>query len=191
MTEQPTIPDLRPVLLRAADQTGRLIEGTSPDDAGRATPCADWDVSALIEHLQGVALRIVTVLEGGPADSVPLRVASPTWAESRSEIDRVLADDELIERMVVVPWGTVPARAAVAMWAGELATHAWDLAVSTGRTDQLDEQLAEAVLPAAQNGIPAEGREHVPFGEVVEVGPDASAYERLVAWEGRDPAWPA
>jgi hypothetical protein len=54
----------------------------------------------------------------------------------------------------------------------------------------LNDALATAALPAYMEKVPAEPRgPEIPFGPVVEVGDDATPYERLVAWTGRDPRW--
>ena len=82
--------------------------------------------------------------------------------------------------------------AALAAYAGELTVHSWDLALAIGRADLLDPALAEAALPAYQAFVPAAPRGgDIPFGPVVEAGPDAGPYERLAAWTGRDPHWNA
>jgi uncharacterized protein (TIGR03086 family) len=186
--------DPRPALASALDQIGRLIEGTDAGDGARPTPCDEWDVATLVEHLQAVVRRIAAVLDGQPFWSVPRTVESTDWvadwATGRAAADTVLADDDMLDREVTVPWGTVTGAGAIGSYIGELTTHAWDLAVATGRAGELDEALALAALPGAMAKIPAEPRgEEIPFGPVVEVGPDATAYERLVAWEGRDPRW--
>ncbi|MFN8195290.1 MAG: TIGR03086 family metal-binding protein [Nocardioidaceae bacterium] len=186
--------DLRPALAASLDQVGRLIETTDPADAARPTPCADWDVAGLVSHLLAVVRRIGVVLDGRPFWSVPRQLESDdwaaTWTSERATTDAVLGDDTLLAREVQVPWGTVTGRQAIGSYIGELTTHAWDLAVATDRTSTLDPALAEAALPGAMAKIPAEPRGgEIPFGPVVETGPDATAYERLVAWEGRDPAW--
>jgi uncharacterized protein (TIGR03086 family) len=81
---------------------------------------------------------------------------------------------------------------AAASYIGELSVHSWDLAMAIGRVDLLDDTLATAALPAYMDKVPAEPRgPEIPFGPVVEVGPDATPYERLVAWTGRDPRWAA
>ncbi len=91
-------------------------------------------------------------------------------------------------RICKLPWGTLPGAGAIAAYTGELTTHSWDLAKATGRTDLLDDSLAEYCLPLVQQFIPADPRGgHVPFGPVVTVAADASAYDKLVAWEGRQP----
>jgi uncharacterized protein (TIGR03086 family) len=186
--------DPRPALASALDQIGRLIGGTDVAQGALPTPCDEWDVATLVEHLQAVVRRIAAVLDGQPFWSVPRTLESSDWAADwaagRAAADAVLADAAVLAREVTVPWGTVSGAAAVGSYIGELTTHAWDLAVATGRTGELDEALADAALPGAMAKIPAEPRgEEIPFGPVVEVGPDATAYERLVAWEGRDPRW--
>ena len=185
--------DPRPLLARALDQAGRLVAATEPADAARPTPCGDWDVATLVGHLQGIVRRIGAVLDGRPALSVPAIWESADWpadwAEGRRGTDAVLADDAVLDTVVTVPWGTVTGRSAIGMYLGELATHAWDLAAATGRVDELDAELAAAALPAALEKIPAGDRAGLPFAPAVEVGPEATPYERLVAWEGRDPHW--
>lgn len=192
-TTLPTLPDLRPELARALDQTGRLIAGTAPDAAGDPTPCDEFDVATLIGHLQAVVRRIGVVIAGEPFDSVPSMRTSVDWvgdwAEGRAVTDAVLAVDANLDRVVRVPWGTAPARLVVASYIGELATHGWDLAVATGRREELDDSLAELALPATLTKIPAERGPGIPFDAVVPVPEDAPVYDRLVAWSGRNPAW--
>jgi uncharacterized protein (TIGR03086 family) len=193
MTTPDTRPDTRPVLAQALDQAGRLVHGTDPADHGLPTPCGDWDVAALTSHLLAVVRRIGAILDGADPALLPriLDSAHPAadWDRERAATDSVLAADDVLDRVVTVPWGTVAGWQAIGSYAGELATHAWDLAVATGRVDQLDQSLAEAVLPSVRQFIPVERGEHIPFAPVVQVEPGASAYDQLVAWEGRDPVW--
>jgi uncharacterized protein (TIGR03086 family) len=188
-----TTPDTRPLLGQALDQTGQLIHGTDPVDVSRPTPCDDWDVAALNSHLLAVVRRIGAILDGADPADLPRTLVSndiaADWDRERAVTDTVLAADDVLDRVVTVPWGTVTGWQAIGSWAGELVTHAWDLAVSTGRVDELDDALAVAVLPGVRQFIPTERGAHIPFAPVVEVGADATAYEQLVAWEGRDPTW--
>jgi uncharacterized protein (TIGR03086 family) len=188
-----TTPDTRPLLARALDQAGRLVVSTDPVDGSRPTPCEDWDVTALTNHLLAVVHRIGAILNGADPATLPRMIesadADADWQRERSATDAVLATGDVLDRVVVVPWGTVTGWQAIGSYAGELTTHAWDLAVATGRTHELDASLANAVLPGVMQYIPAERGEHVPFAPIVEVGTDATAYEQLVAWEGRDPSW--
>lgn len=188
-----TTPDTRPLLDRALDQAGRLVVSTDPADGPRPTPCEDWDVTALTSHLLAVVHRIGAILNGADPAELPRMIETADtdahWQRERSATNAVLAADDVLDRVVVVPWGTVTGWQAIGSYAGELTTHAWDLAVATGRTHELDDSLAGAVLPGVRQYIPTERGEHIPFAPIVEVGTDATAYQQLVAWEGRDPNW--
>ncbi len=188
--------DPRKPLAAALDQAGSLIAAVQPDQAHLPTPCDEYDVSQLIGHLQAVVRRIGVVLDGKPFWSVPREMESTDWIEDwkagRAATEAVLADDAILTREVSVPWGTVPGASAAASYIGELSVHSWDLATAIGRLDLLDDSLATAALPAYMDKVPAEPRgPEIPFGPVVEVGEDATPYERLVAWTGRDPRWAA
>src|ERR1700745_1015986 len=61
----------------ALDQTARLIAAVDASQAGLATPCAEWDVRALVSHLAGQDLRNFLVAARGesadwqaPADEI-------------------------------------------------------------------------------------------------------------------------
>jgi uncharacterized protein (TIGR03086 family) len=82
----------------------------------------------------------------------------------------------------------VPGREVGWGYTQELAVHAWDLATAVHTIDALDPDVADSVIDVVRVLVPATGREHIPFGPVVEVGDDAGPYERLVGWLGRDPA---
>lgn len=190
--------DPRPLLRAAFDQIERLLAATTSEDLTRPTPCTEWDVATLIAHLGGVALRVGGGLRREPLAELP-RFVEPrdlaglraAWQTERARTEESLADDALLEGEIERPFGMVPAPAALAAFVGELATHAWDLAVAIDRTDLLEDELAVHGLEPSRRFIPAHIREMeaVPFEAVVEVAEDAGAYERLAAWAGRDPQW--
>ncbi len=190
--------DPRPLLARALDQVGALVDGTDAADLDRPTPCDDWDVRTLLGHLVAVPRRVAHVGDGGSPFDVPSMVDLPDGEHAaalkaaRAEVDRAWGldgrSDAVLDRMLTVPWGTMPGRAVGFGYIQEFTVHAWDLAVATGRTDELDVGLAETIEPFSRQMVPAETRGGpVPFGPVVEVGADAGPYARLVGWLGRDP----
>lgn len=195
-TQHTPIIDHRPVLARALDQTGVLIATTDPARAGDPTPCSEFDVGALVGHQLAVVQRIGSVVRGEPFSSVPHLIESTDWIAdwdtARTATDVALAEADL-SRVVTLPWGEAPIAAALGTYLSELATHAWDLAVATGRAADLDPAIAEIALPVAKAAIPAEIRQlpGTPFDPVVEVADGAPAYDRLAAWNGRDPGWTA
>ncbi|MGH9064689.1 MAG: hypothetical protein ACRDZQ_07905 [Acidimicrobiales bacterium] len=90
-----------------------------------------------------------------------------------------------------MPWGeTYTGATVVDMYLAELAAHTWDLAAATDRLDRLDSDLAGVAIDGARSMLQPEYRsmgEGSPFGAEVEAPPDATAWERLAAFMGRQP----
>jgi uncharacterized protein (TIGR03086 family) len=181
------------MLALALDQTQAMIDTVGADELDLPTPCPEYDVRTLLGHLMTVVGRINLALTGEDPLTIPTVTPdvtdfAATWKERRTVLDDTLTDPKVLTMICRLPWGTLPGAAAIAAYTGELTTHSWDLAKATGRTTMLDDSLAEYCLPLVHQFIPAEPRGgHVPFGPVIEVAPDAPAYDQLVAWEGRKP----
>lgn len=194
MSETPVDP--RPLLLSAAEQIVGLIGAVRPDQLDGATPCSDYDVRALCGHVVAAIRRATVVAAGGDALSVPPVLEIPDRelaAVAAAQVEQLATawgDDAVLDRMLTLPFGTMPGRAAAAAYSQELTTHAWDLARAVGSVGALRPELAAAVLPMARQFVPAQVRGgRVPFGPVVTADPDAGPYVQLAAWLGRDPAW--
>ncbi|WP_264925208.1 TIGR03086 family metal-binding protein [Streptomyces sp. A012304] len=187
--------DPRPVFARALDQAGKPVAAVSRDELSNRTPCADYDVRALLGHAVSVLHKLVRVGTGGDARDVPDvidGIADDGWAgaftRARSEVERVWADDEKLDRMVTLPWATLPGRDALEAYTHEFTAHSWDLAHATRRLAEPDPDLAARALEAFSKFAPPEDRsEQGPFSPVVVVPDDADIYTRLAAYLGRRP----
>lgn len=179
----------------AADQLAALIALVTPDRLGAPTPCGEWDVRALLGHVVDGTHRTAALGEQGSgarmAEEAPPQVADDGWAvayaEAAARFRAGWADDTTLDGVYTVPWGEVPGRGVVGAEVQETVVHGWDLARAIGAVDHLDERLAEAILPFAEQILPAEPRGGaIPFGPVRPTAPDAGAYVRLAAWLGRE-----
>ncbi len=192
-------PDPRPFFARALDQSGRLVSAVTAADLDRPTPCTEYTVRQLLGHLVAVERRVAHISRGGqPFDVTSLVTDVPddawkqAWTTAREELDAALSEDDVLDRTFAHPAGVFPGRQVIFAYVSEMTVHGWDLAMATGRRDSLDESLAGASLGPTTQFLPAEPRGgHIPFGPVVDVPPDAPAYDRLVGWVGRDPSWTA
>jgi len=64
--------------------------------------------------------------------------------------------------------------------------HTWDLAVATGQEDELDDSVAEQVIPIAHEMLPVEPRGgQMPFEAVVPAPEEPRAVDWLAAYAGR------
>ena len=185
--------DPRDVLRGALDQAGALIAGVKPDQLSDPTPCDEFDVATLINHLTGAVARVGSVAAGVQIEGqliVDAKEPAEGWvgafAAARQGAIGAWADDALLAKEFTLPWATLPGAGIVSMYALETVLHGWDLAVATGQEHLLDHSLAEAVFPAARQMLPVDIRGgEMPFEAVVEVGADASASDRLAGFAGR------
>jgi uncharacterized protein (TIGR03086 family) len=191
------LPDLRPQLAQAQDWLASLIDQIDPAQLNAPTPCDDWDVRDLVAHVYMGAGRVEAMGKGRPAESVQSAVddlpadLGAGYREAIRAAQAAWADDAQLGREVHAPWGVVPGGAAIGGYLNEALTHGWDLATALGLPSTVDPELAELALRFAYRAIPAEGRDQMPFGEVVPSAPDAGPSERFINWMGRTERQPA
>lgn len=174
------------LLLRALNQVDTLIAVTTTESQHDPTPCGEYDVTALIDHLAIIARRIATAAEPGEHPDIG---AGTAWSDARARAGAAI-DSSAPDAIAGLPFGRRPLKAASTAYVGELTTHSWDLAAALNRRDLLDESLGEAAATIVRTRIPVAPRHQMPFAEVVQVPDDAPAYDRLAGWMGRDPgAW--
>lgn len=80
MTEAGETSDPRPRLAAALDQTQRQVDAIGPDDLDRSTPCAEYNVTRLLDHLVAVLRKMALVGSGGDM----IQISDP--AEDRTSI---------------------------------------------------------------------------------------------------------
>jgi uncharacterized protein (TIGR03086 family) len=186
--------DTLTLLERALDQTATIIAAIPATQAGLPTPCADWDVRALVRHLTTQDLRnFLASARGETADrQAPADDLGEDWAAGfRDRADQVMAAWRAadLDRPVAMPGGgQAPLGSRADQQITELAVHGWDLVKATGQKTDLDPALAERGLSWSRQMLKPEHRGQA-FGPEVPVSPDAPAYQRLAGWFGRDPDW--
>ena len=193
----PATIDPRPDFFTAARIACDTVAGVSPKRLADPTPCANFNVRALLGHLVGVLHRVASVGSGAVAvGQVPPATDVPDegWGEAARaalrEIEAAWSDVAVLDREMTLPFGTLPGAAALAAYTGEVSTHTWDIAVATGQSPAWDEAVLTRALRATQVKLPsAERPPGVPFGNAVPVPDDAPVVDQLVAWQGRDPQW--
>src|SRR5579859_3675367 len=174
--------DPRELHQRAMAQTEAIVVAVRPDQLTLPTPCAEYDVRALLSHIVG-GLAVVPRADGVPDDGWP-----DAYHAARARVTAAWADDARLDALVEVPWGKVPGRIALGGYVQEILTHGWDLARAAGQPTELDPGLASWVLAVARQILPPEPRGgEIPFDPPVPVPPDAGPYAQLAAWLGRQP----
>jgi uncharacterized protein (TIGR03086 family) len=179
--------DLHP----AADRLAGLVEALPEEALDRPTPCADYNVAALLDHVAGglLAFRAAAVkqpLPGGPSGDA--NNLAPDWRTRIQRDARALADawDDPAAWAGMTAAGGVelPGDVAGIVALDELVLHGWDLAKATAQPAGYDGPGLEEVL-----GMVTDFRDSGIYGPEVAVPDDSPLFDRILGKSGRDPAW--
>lgn len=181
-------------LLTRAEAIGALIAGMSPDQVDAPTPCADWDVRGLLNHLVGAAHLYGSVFAGQapaaseehPGDLIGSDPAG-AWAGACAVFIAGVDSPGALERPIPTPVGALPGAVMLEVLKFDLLVHAWDLARATGQSFDPPASAVEESMQVARMLISSEMRDGGMFAAEVVPGADASAIDRLAAFSGRQP----
>jgi uncharacterized protein (TIGR03086 family) len=177
---------------RALDQAGQIVAGVSPDQFGLPTPCSEWDVRTLLEHVVGGNWNSAAIAEGTPpqrggTDGLLGNNPAEAYQWSAEAAKRAWRAPGRLDRLYEMPMGTLPGHAVLSVRLLETITHGWDLARATGQVPAFDDDLVQAAMAVAHANLGGERPPGFPFAPAVEVGDDLPAIDRLAAFMGRQP----
>jgi uncharacterized protein (TIGR03086 family) len=186
----------------AIASTRTVLANVSPDQYDAPTPCASWDVRALVNHIvSGLYFFAEAAATGRPPTPADGSGTGTGAVVDYTEGDVLASYDQgaaaaiaafsapgAMDRMIELPSAAMPGSAFIGLAATDQFAHGWDLARATGQGTGLASDLADRLLGNAKQTLPDalrgdDGR--APFGPVQETGPDASPADRLAAFLGR------
>ncbi|HWS38710.1 MAG TPA: TIGR03086 family metal-binding protein [Actinoplanes sp.] len=173
-------------------QIRALLLGVDNRDLTMPTPCPDWPVATLLDHLMGRTLAFtLAARKRAGADEQSAAGLSPQW---RSRLPVLLTDLAIAWKEPVAWTGTaevdgviLPATAMGTVAMNELVVHGWDLARATGQDFAADPRVLEVLTEFLAQGSP-DGSPGL-FGPRVPVDPREDLLLQMVAAAGRDPFW--
>jgi len=176
-----------PVVLfeRAALAAASAVGRVRPDQLSSPTPCTEWDVRALVDHMFGGTSYLLSALglsaSAGQPDEATYRGAAQRCVEG-------LREDRSLEGRCQSPlgfeWTVAEATAGTFM---DQLVHTWDLSVATGQDPRLDPELVEVCVAMFLPHMPEMGRAGGIIGPEVPVPDGSTAQDRLLGAMGRRP----
>jgi uncharacterized protein (TIGR03086 family) len=170
------------------------IQAVSPEQWAAATPCADWDVRALVNHVVGEDLWTEPLMRGSAIADVGDRLdgdllgPDPRAAalDAAAQATRAVAETLPTRGKVHLSYGDEDMEEYVAQLAADHLIHGWDLAAATGGDTSLDPDLVTEVAAwfAEREAV---YRSAGAIGARAAAGSDAQS--QLLAAFGRDPGW--
>jgi uncharacterized protein (TIGR03086 family) len=177
-------------LASAVPVTGHLVGAIEPGQWDLPTPCREWSVRDVVNHLVLGHRRFAAALTGGapPAPDADLLAGDPesAYASSAEAMLAAFRADGALDRPVSIPAGTLPGRVACELRVVEALVHGWDLARATGRHLEFPEDLVEESTDFSRVQLGRVPADRSPFGPSQPVTDDAPPLDRLAALLGRE-----
>jgi len=167
--------------------------GGAADHLDDPTPCAEWNVKRLLDHMLYIQQMFAAGPSGGtvgPPSGPPPELLGDDpageYEEARKKTIHAFSQPGVIDGMLNE--GQLPAAVMLGIAFCDQLVHGWDLATATGQDATMPADLASAALAFIDGKIP--GRSRGPgqnFEDAVPVAEDASDQDKLIAYCGRKP----
>ena len=184
----------------AVRATVAVVAKISAEDLGRPTPCAAWDLGALLAHMAGQHYGFAAAAAGQGGDLAvwrPVPLGDDFVRGYAAAADAVLdafAQDGVLDRPFEVPEISTerafPGRVAIGFHLVDYVVHGWDVATSIGADWDLPDDVVAATLPLAR-AVPGGSARELPgaaFAPALPVAGDATPMQEILALLGRTPA---
>ncbi|MBT2523829.1 TIGR03086 family metal-binding protein [Arthrobacter sp. ISL-28] len=173
--------------LAAADATLgivlRVLRAVTAADLELATPCSDFNVAQLLDHLADSVGSIGKALGANVADdagkSPEARIADLAQPTLEAFARRGL------EGTVDMGFAELPATMVASILNVEFLVHAWDFSKALGLDLAVADELADYVEVLGQQTISDQVRASAGFAAPTPIGESAPSLERLIAFTGR------
>ena len=156
------------------------------------TPCDEWNVRALLNHVTGEALWTAPLMRGATIEQVGDRFdgdvlggdPAATWDAAAAEARSAVDEPGALQRITQLSMGDTPATEYVNQLFADHLIHGWDLAQAIGADDRMDADLV-AACAAWFDEIEPLYRDVGAIGPRPAVDPGADAQTMLLARFGR------
>ena len=188
--------DIASLYRRTVESWTDRVKTVGPEQWQATTPCTDWDVRALVNHVVGEDLWTEPLMRGQTIADVGDRLDGDLLGSDPRETALAAAEQATSTVAEMLPtrgkvhlsYGDEDMEEYVAQLAADHLIHGWDLAVATGGDTRLDPELVADVATWFAE------REEL-YRSAGAVGPRGSAtgdaQSELLAASGRDPGWSA
>jgi len=181
----------------------RILRTAGPTDWQLPTPCQDWTVRQLVEHMAAQHRGFTAAARGESSDLAawqPVQVGGDPllhYRESATAVLQAFAEPGLLNREFalpeITPERTFRGSVAVGFHLLDYVVHSWDLARALGRPTRLSPRCVESALAVARLIPDAERRlsPGAPFRTSLQPAPGAVTLDLLLYATGRSPDWSA
>lgn len=165
---------------------GDVIAGIRPDQLDAPTPCADYTVRGVLEHMIGGATMFAAAYRGEAPTEPDRRDPIPAIQGALGDLAQAISAPGALDRTIAAPFGDIDGESFARFVVLDGLVHGWDMAVATGQRYEPPDELVAAADGFARQALDPL-RDGQTFADAVEPAPDATPIERLAAYTGRRP----
>jgi uncharacterized protein (TIGR03086 family) len=176
------------------------VRGVAVEHWDRPTPCAEWNVTQVLQHAAGDQIGYAAFITREPGPSEDPFAPSGKLADSPEAVAEeamkasgnawATIGKDVPEVPVPVPPGKMPASLGVGACALDAAVHAWDIAHATGQPSPLTPKLARELMEVAKQ-IVEPLRAYGAYAPALEAQDGDDDVAALLRYLGRHPDWTA
>jgi uncharacterized protein (TIGR03086 family) len=181
---------------RSIEEFEQKVEAVGDDQWSSPTPCSDWDVRTLVNHIVAENLWTPPLMAGKTIAEVGDRFDGDVlgddpkqmWRDASTAAVTSAAQPGAMERTVHLSFGDVPGSEYALQLFADHVIHGWDLARAIGTSDRIEPDLVDACakwFASIEDAYRAAGaigpRPELPFG--------ADEQTTLLAMFGRNADW--
>ncbi|MDQ3771244.1 MAG: TIGR03086 family metal-binding protein [Actinomycetota bacterium] len=140
------------LLAGAAEEFDRRVQFVQDDGWSRSTPCSEWDVRALVNHIVNEDLWVPPLMGGSTIEEVGDRFdgdclgddPKAAWKSAKDDAVAAISEEGALERTVHLSFGDTPGSEYVMQLFADHLIHGWDLARAIGAEERLDPELVSS-----------------------------------------------
>jgi uncharacterized protein (TIGR03086 family) len=163
---------------------GGVVARITPDQLDNATPCAEYTVRGVLEHMISGATTFAAAYRGDAADEPDLSDPLRDFHDVLGDLVGAVSAPGALDQTVAAPFGEVPGETFARFIALDGLVHGWDLATATGQAYDPPAELVAAADAFARQALDAL-RDGQTFADATAADPAASSIVHLAAYTGR------
>jgi uncharacterized protein (TIGR03086 family) len=163
---------------------GAVVTGINPDQLPLPTPCANFDVRGVLEHMIGGATAFAAAYRGEETPAAEIADPLRSFEPALTDLVAAITAPGALERTIAAPFGEVSGETFCRFVVLDGLVHGWDLATATNQPYEPSDELVAAAFGFARQSLDPL-RDGETFADAVEPMPNASPIEQLANYTGR------
>lgn len=163
---------------------GGVVAGITPDQLDNPTPCDEFTVRGVLEHMIAGGTAFAAAYRGEEPKEPDLSDLLGHFADMMGDLAGAISAPGALDQTVQAPFGPVPGETFARFVVLDGLVHGWDMARATGQPYAPPDELVAAAEAFARHALDPL-RDGQTFAEATEPAAAASPIERLAAYTGR------